>query len=298
MDSSVANAPGQTVSRKTDRTNMILGYAALFLASYIAFLFATFPYDMLFTGILRHYEKKLPEWIKPLNFESLQANLPLGATIKNLSIGKISGEPLFEVDSLDISFGLFSALAGKINTNFKAAAYGGKLSGTFVGNGNKGKLRINLSGAQVDRVPALKNFVKPGIYGKASGKLDMDWSKTWLDNKGDLSLSIEDGGVKNLSLKVLTADFKFTKVEGDFTLSNGVLTIKHLVLEGSPCGLEIEGNISPNPHNLPSSAIDLSVIFIPTPEFEKNVPFQLLQKEGEGKYKGHFGGTFSSPSFP
>jgi|GEM_PF-6551570 len=299
MDATMAQPGAQSNSRKNGLKNRVMGYAGLFLLAFFIFLIATFPYDLLLEGLINHFQDKIPPSLQPLTFEELQTDLPLGVKIKGLSIGRKSGsQPLLEATSFDISAGLFSALFGKIKANCKAEIYGGKMTGSFKGTGQNGKLEMRVIGVQIGRWPYLKNLGKMDLSGKFSTQVSMNWSSVWPKNKGAISFSIEEASAKNVNLKLITTDFKFTKVEGDFSLENGALIINRCVLEGTPSGFEITGKITISPQDMQSTSFDLNIILTPTPELQKSIPVQIFQTVGEGKYKCHLGGTWAQPTFP
>lgn len=298
-DAAIMQSQGQSGARNKDLKTRILAYSGLFLLAYFVFLIASFPYDLLFRGLVRHFQGQIPAVMQPFTFEDVTPEFPLGAKFKGLAVGKTTaGTPMFEADSFELSAGLFNALFGKINANWKANLYGGKMIGSYNGTSKNGKSDLKLAGIQLDRFTALKNLIKMDWSGKLSGQMNINWSGMWPNNRGTFSFTIENASAKNVNLKVITTDFQFSRAEGEFSLENGVLTVKRCLLEGTPSGFDIEGKIMVSPQDTGASALDLTIIFSPTPEFEKNVPFQLLQKSGEGKYKSHLGGTFANPVFP
>lgn len=286
-------------ARKKSQIQKTLGYVGVFLAGYFIFLILTFPYDLLIEGAMKNYKDQVPAWLQPVEFESVSPDLPLGAKVKGLSMGKgQTGAPLIEAESLTINAGLFKAITGKLALKWKASLAGGKLQGSFNGTSSSGKLITNFAGLKIEEFPLLTNFLKMDISGKLTGKVDLDWSKKLPENKGSITLKIDEGAAKQVNLKVITTDFQFTSIEGEAELENGVLTINRLVLEGTPSGFELTGTIRLNTQDFGSSSLDLNLIFTPTPEFESSAPFGLLKKEGERRYKAHLGGTFKQAAFP
>lgn len=286
----------QTQGQKEEKFPKIFSYTILFFLAFFFFLITTFPYDLLIEGFLQNYEKRLPPQIKPLVYESLEFDFPSSLILTGVQLGRTSsGTPLLKADSLTLNLGLLSAIRGKIALKYKASIYAGKLQGSYAGSPQKGLLKVNVKGLKIEESQAIQELLKLSASGKLNADINLSVSPLLNENRGKISFSIQDGKAKSVNLKVTTADFTFSEIQGDFSLEGGVLSINKFILMGDPANIELSGKITLNANDLKMSTLDIIVLFAPSPEFEKNVPFSLLEKVEEGKYKARLNGAFSQP---
>lgn len=286
----------QAPLQKEEKFPKILPYITLFFLAFFFFLITTFPYDLLIEGFLQNYEKKIPPKVKPLLYESLEFDFPSSLTLKSVKLGQTSsGSPLLEADSIKFKMGLFSALKGKISLKYEAKLYSGRLQGSYTGTQQKGMLNLKTKDLKIEEMTFLKELLKLDASGKLSADINLSVSLLLNENKGKISLSIQEGKAKSVNLKVITTDFNFSDIQGELSLEGGVLSINKFTLTGAPSHIELEGKITLNANDFKMSTLDITLFFTPSTEFEKNAPFSLLEKTDEGKYKARLTGTFAHP---
>lgn len=286
----------QKQTQKEENLPKNFSYIILFFFAFFFFLITTFPYDLLIEGFLQNYEKKLPEKIKPLLYESLNFDFPSSVILKKVKLGQTSlGSSMLEVDSINLKVGLLPATKGKILVKYKADIYSGKIQGFYSGTPQKGTLKLNAKGLKIEDITSIKQILKLDVSGKLDADINFSTSSLVNETKGKISLIIHEGKAKSVNLKVITTDFTFSEIQGELTLGEGIFSIDKFILVGEPSNIELNGRIMLNANDLKMSVLDISLFFTPSEEFEKNAPFSLLEKTAEGKYKAKLTGTLYQP---
>ena len=279
------------------RRYRVAGYLGVLLLSYTLFLVVTFPYDLLAQGILQRVRAKIPI---PIQAEKLSPSLPLGLEMESVTIGPISASnpAIISLDALTVKASLIKALGKKIEASFKGKLDKGSLSGDIKAAATA--LTANFKMNFIPLQPLLMLLKAPyKVSGTITGSGNLHWNKTKPEeNSGSLYLTSIGLDASNVDLKITRADFHFDTAEAEIELKGPVLTIKKIILQGTPCGFDIGGTITIDGNDFSQSQLNLSFTFHPTKEFESQAPFAALQKTNQGLYMGKLTGTIARPTFP
>ncbi len=101
------------------RTLHGLGLLALFLVSFVVFLFLTFPYEVLKEAIAAEVSQASGYSIR---IGSMSAGFPLGINSENVRIEAPSSGSVLTLKSLDVDIGLLSLLIGNLATDVEMTA--------------------------------------------------------------------------------------------------------------------------------------------------------------------------------
>ena len=284
---------------ETSRKRRAAIYVGVLLLSYAVFLIVTFPYDLLAKGILSKAQSSFPV---PINADSVSPKPPLGLKFTNLRIGPMSENDLevIQIDSLDIKASLSEAIRRKIDGKAEAEIYNGKILLDYIGDDVSGDTEFRVVSVEIKPLLAFFKNLQWNVEGSlgGKGKLHLDFYND-RENNGTFKLTSKNLKMFNVDMKVTKADFEFTNATADIELSKGgTLTVKSLILEGTPCGFDVSGTIALNYMAVMMSRMDLEIVFRPSPEFEAKIPFNLLKKNNKGLYTGHLRGTVEKPIFP
>jgi len=112
-------------SKVTRRVLEIVGLVALFLSSFLLFLFLTFPYE-----VLKEYLAATISEQTGLNVQigEMSASLPLGMTARKVRVEAPSGGPALTLSRISVDLGVFGFLMGKVATDVEITSGPGELA--------------------------------------------------------------------------------------------------------------------------------------------------------------------------
>lgn len=131
-----------------------LSYTLFFVIVFTAFLFATFPRDIIINRTIAEIERNTPF---EADIESVSVSPLLSITYKGVKLYK-SRDRYLELDSLSVSPSLFSFITDSPKFPFSAKLLGGEVKGSLVFNkGSSGVKEVDatVKNVSIDSIPAL-----------------------------------------------------------------------------------------------------------------------------------------------
>jgi type II secretion system protein N len=253
----------------------------------------------LLQGVFHRFKSRVSI---PVKAEKMTPQFPFGIQMERVTIGPFSenNPATLSLDSLTVRASLFKALSKKIEATLNGNVPGGNISGNVKSSAIGGNANFKITSIGIQPLLAAAPNMPFQISGEVSANGKFHWDNVKpVENTGEIHLTSPKLDMPNFDLKLMRADFHFSKVEADIKLEKGgIINIDKLNLEGEPCGFEITGTITLTKGSLGNSSLDIEIVLYPTPEFEAQVPVAILKKNDLGFYSGHLSGTFNNPVFP
>jgi len=242
-----------------------IGYAAIGVLSFFAFLFATFPYTDALSGLLAPMGLRLSSRAQGISF-------PFGVRMDGVMLDSPSGgRPFFQSDKLRVTPALLSLLMGSPGVKISADAYGGNFDLRARRSGDATVLTFSGADLHLESYPALR-AMGVNLGGVISGGGDAYISQNDIGaDHGKVHLTAAGAsyrmfaGAPPLKLGDMTATINF---------SEGKLTLEQLDSHGGDVTLSGRGVIELQP-NLPESEIAIKVQLTMTPVGRKRLGFLL-----------------------
>lgn len=112
-------------SKVTRRVLEIVGLVALFVSSFLLFLFLTFPYE-----VLKEYLAATLSEGTGLNVQigEMSASLPVGLTVRKLKVESPNGGPALTLSRISVDIGILGFLMGNVSTDVEVTSGAGELA--------------------------------------------------------------------------------------------------------------------------------------------------------------------------
>ena len=280
-------------------------YASYIIAAFIFFLYILFPSD----AVKKYIETRLGE-INPdlaISIDHIKPAFPPGVRLNTVSFYYIRSL-LLDAETIKIVPGIFSLFSSKTTLSFKGVVYDGIINGKADIGNNAGHIKMdaNLSGIQIEDIPAVKNLAgiekeKYEVDGILNGKI------TYSTNKDsgrvmEAKLWISDCRVKLKDPVFNHKDFTFSKVETDIATARKRVQVRNCTIEGDKVNASFTGSIDTK-NNLGSSTLNLNGEIKLKPLFFQNSDKNILASIFSEKMSGNnsfflkIGGTFNNPEF-
>ena len=231
-----------------------LGYAAIGVLVFFAFLIATFPYTETLTNVLAPMGLRLSSREQGMSF-------PFGIRMDGVMLDSpADGRALFQSDSMRVTPALLSWLMGSPAVKISANAYGGSFDLRARRRGDATEISFSGADLHLEKYPGL-----PAMGVNLSGIVSGDGNASVTDDiatdEGLIHLSASDAsyrifpGMPPLKLGNLTAIVK---------LDSGKLTIEQMESHGGDLTVSGQGVIELDP-NLPDSEVAIKFQLATTP---------------------------------
>jgi type II secretion system protein N len=242
-----------------------IGYAALGVLLFFAFLLATFPYADTLSGVLAPMGLRLSSRAQGISF-------PYGIRMDGVMLdSQADGRPFFQSDKLRVTPALLSWLLGSPGVKISADAYGGSFDLRARRLGAATELSFSGADLHLESYPALR-AMGVNLGGIISGNGDAYISQDDISaDHGMVHLKASDAsyrmfpGTPPLKLGDLTAIVKLDK---------GKVTIEQLESHGGDLTLSGRGVIELEP-NLPDSEVAIKFQLATTPVGRERLGFLL-----------------------
>jgi type II secretion system protein N len=242
-----------------------IGYAAIGVLVFFAFLIATFPYTDTLTNLLAPMGLRLSSRDQGVSF-------PFGIRMDGVMLDSpADGRALFQSDTMRVTPALLSWLMGSPGVKINADAYGGSFDLHARRHGDATELSFSGSDLHLEKYPGLP-AMGVNLSGIVSGDGNVYLSQNDLDaDHGMLHISASDAsyrifaGTPPLKLGDLTAIVK---------LDNGKLTIEQVEGHGGDLTISGRGVIQLDP-NLPDSEVAIKFQLATTPVGHERLGFLL-----------------------
>ncbi len=242
-----------------------IGYAALGVILFFAFLLARFPYADTLSGVLAPMGLRVSSREQGMSF-------PFGVKLSGVILDSVDGgHQFFQSDQLRVTPALLSFLIGSPGVKIKADAYGGNFDLWARRSGDATALSFSGADLHLERYPALKTLGL-NLDGIISGDGDIYVSQQDLAaDHGVIHLAASDAalrlvpGIPPLKIGTLTASINLDK---------GRLNLEQLASHGGDVTLSGRGVIQLEP-NLADSAIAIRFQLEATPTGRERLGFLL-----------------------
>jgi type II secretion system protein N len=241
-----------------------IGYAAIGVVVFFAFLIATFPYADTLTGVLAPMGLRLSSRDQGMGF-------PFGVRMNGVMLDSKDGRQFFQSERLRVTPALLSWLMGSPGVHINADAYGGSFDLRARRSGNATQLSFTGADLHLESYPALRAMgINLGgiISGDGDGYISPD----------DITA---DHGIVHLSamgasyrIFAGTPPLKLGDMTASVKLEQGKLTIEQLESHGGDLTLSGRGVIELQP-NLPDSEVAIRFQLATTPSGRKQLGFLL-----------------------
>ncbi len=231
--------------------SMRVGYGLFFLTTFIIFLYSTLPNDSIKDRIKYEVEVNTPLRVDMQSVEILPI---FKVNIKGVVFSDADG-PLFMIDELSLSPGVFNLLRGRLVFPFRVKMLGGGASGSASLKSNRKtkkqqfeKTALELYGLDIAKTIGLvSEFVSDGrdlptVEGTLSGVINLEFNPTV---SGMFALSSSDLSIRDLKIGF----FKLPELSGETLVLKGTLesnstNIEELRIWGDDIDLRISGRMS------------------------------------------------------
>jgi len=172
----------------------IVAYTLYAIVAFVAFLYVTFPYDLL--------QQRLVEWVSQggvqLTMARLRPAFPPGVRAHDvrLSVDQLSPNmPIVHLDTVGVQPAWFALLARKIQVHFVAGLYSGRLEGEVRYAQVEGTpvwaTKARLADVNVAQYPLVQKDAKPFIRGRLSGEVTMTLTRDGQMHDGLFNLRVQ-----------------------------------------------------------------------------------------------------------
>ena len=280
-------------------------YASYIIAVFIFFLYILFPSD----AVKKYIENRLGG-INPdlaILIDHINPAFPPGVRLNTVSFYYIRSLML-DAETIKIVPGFFSLFSSNTTFSFKGVVYDGIINGKADIGNNTGHIKMdaNLSGIQIEDIPALENLAgiekeKYEVAGILNGIINYSNSKD-SGRVMEAKLGISDCRVKLKDPVFNHENFTFSKVETDLATARKRLQIKNCTIEGDKVNASFTGSIHTK-KNLGASTLNLNGEIKLKPLFFQNSNKNVLASIFSEKMSGNnsfflkIGGTFNNPEF-
>jgi type II secretion system protein N len=270
-----------------DRKTLVrrLSFAAYFIAVFLIFLLALFPFDRVKSKLEAEFRLRTP---LELTVARISPRFFNRFVLSDVVVADKTGKVLFESRSVRTTVSLFSLLRGALSYNLKAEAYGGELLVKANQGPGRQYLMVDADGLDIASYSVLKDF---GL--RLSGKLGGNFEMNGESGKGRLWIkSLASRELKVKGFTVPDMDFEKGWIEAD--LRGDRLTVKKLELDGKDLTVRATGDLVLRERG----TINLAIKLKPSERLahEQSALISLLQnRDAEGFYQLALGGMLSEP---
>ncbi|MCC7383565.1 MAG: type II secretion system protein GspN [Deltaproteobacteria bacterium] len=234
-----------------------LGYAGFFLASFIAGLYLTFPWDAAKERLLGLAETKTG---MHFTAASLDSSWFTGVRAETVEITTKPGATPIRLDWVKLRVKLLSLITGKLGATVSLPLGKGEVDAAVVSSTDLLDVEAHLKEVQLDQVAFLIEMAGLPLYGKVDLDADLVLGKT--DPKlteGTLKLKtaglgIEKGGKIGM---IPVPNLELGNLELEIPIKEGKAELKKTRVPGTDLELMLDGTLSPQ---LPFSKTTLNLV--------------------------------------
>ena len=273
--------------------------------SFLVFLIATFPYDVL----ARRFEIEARRGGAELTIGRIGPSLLTGVRARDvrLRLAQAPGEPPapeIRIDRADISPDLFALLLRRTSFGFRTAAYGGTANGHLALSSDPrqpglSSLRIDARDIDLATLP-FRQASGLQATGKLQLKADLPALLPVETARGSMSLALENVGLSGAIMGFSLPATALGRIEGGTTVDKGVAHLDRTVARGGDVDADLDGSVNLRPL-LSLSQADLHVRFRPSDRWLEQNPtvksmMGLIQnaRQGDGSYAFTLSGPLAS----
>lgn len=263
-----------------------IGYAAIGVLVFLAFLIATFPYTDTLTRVLAPMGLRMSSRGQGISF-------PFGVRMDGVMLDSKDGaRPFFQSDRMRVTPALFSWLMGSPGVRINADAYGGSFDLRARRTGDTTELSFNGADLHLESYPAL-SAMGVNLGGIISGNGDASISQAdIMADRGMIHLTASDASYR---IFAGSPPLKLGDVTAIVKLDRGKVTIEQLESHGGDLTVSGRGVIELDP-NLPDSEVAIKFQLATTPLGRKQLGFLLNFLPHPPNSTPYFlHGTFASP---
>jgi type II secretion system protein N len=286
-----------------------IAYLALFICSFVVFLYWMFPYDVLRERIAGAIEQQVGRQVN-VSIGKLEPYWFTGVDIENLEIEGVGAGGARELISLKgarARAAIFSLLFGGPRVSFDLEVGKGEVSGDTAVDSDSIALDIDIDDLNFGDIGFIKSATGLNLSSRIGGyvKLDIDRARP-VRSKGKVSLDLRDIKIRASSLslgemELPLPELTVTKGRGssmEVEIGKGVVEIKALKLVGGDLEIDLTGKIFLST-KVDNYRLNLKGSFKPSAKLGEVLPFLFIiekQKGPDGSYPLTITGRMSRPS--
>ena len=258
---------------------------AYFIASFFAFLFMLFPFDMVKAKIVSEVHRRTPFELNVTRMSPLFFNQFI---LNDVVLSEKSGKVLFESQQVKLSVSLLGLLRDHLSLDMKARAYGGDLIIKAQQRPGRQYIFLDASGIDVASYGLLKN-AGFHISGKLNGNIELtnDTGKGKLWMKGLISRDLR---VKGFSIP----DVEFDQCWFESDIKGDKLTIRKLELDGKELKIQCQGDAVLRERGLLNLSVKVKLSERLARD-QQGLLSLLKNRDSDGFYHFGLGGTLDLP---
>lgn len=287
-----------------------LGYAGLFIFSFLLFLYWTFPYNVLKERLVSSAEQQLGS-VYDVRVSDLSPNFFTGAVLKGVKVIKYDGDSqstVWEAAKVKIRAGLFGLIFGKPSVSFTVKGGDGDISGDYRPTDEGFGLSLDLSDFDIAAFGFLTSGGTAKLSSAINGTVDLNMNKRqMIQSSGKAELELNDIVMKAGDIKMgeggamAIPEVVFSKGKGSilkFDLSRGAVKIKEFKLADGDIKIDLTGDIFMS-SLFKNYRINLKGTFSVSQKLEQAIPILFMiekQKQPDGSYPITITGRIEQPS--
>ncbi|MFH1652651.1 MAG: type II secretion system protein GspN [Pseudomonadota bacterium] len=284
-----------------------IGYALVFIVSFIFFVYLYFPFDSVSDRILDTAEKQLGGAIE-IKVGKLQPYYITGVEIDDLNLFSTTGKEkghLLQLDNVKARAGLFSIIFSKPNLAFSLQAGDGGVDGEIDMNANGWYLDLTSNGFDVSTIKFLSSGLGLNLRSKIDGTVVIDFDNARpMRTKGEVDIKLNELVLKKSTVTIAGAPMEIPdlvlakgKSRINVKVAKGVMDIVKFTIAGGALDLNLSGRIF-LANTFDNYRLNLSGKAKLSPELESALPFLFIiekQKSQDGSYELSITGRLSQP---
>jgi type II secretion system protein N len=286
-----------------------IAYLALFVVSFLVFLYWSFPYEILKDRIAGTLERQLGQAVEA-SIDELDPHWFTGVDMRGLVLEGAGPEGPVEIINIKrvrARASLFSLLLGRPRVSFRVQIGKGRLSGRAAVTDEVLDLDMDVDDLDLGLVGLIGQAIGLSLSSRLDGyiRLNMDRERP-LRSTGRVSLDLRDIRIKPSNLRLgemelPLPDITLSTGRGsaiDLDVGRGVMTVKKFKLEGGDLEIDVRGRIFLSTR-LENYRLNLSGTFKTSEKLGEVLPFMFIvekQKLEDGSYPISVTGRLSRPA--
>ncbi|MDP8223630.1 MAG: type II secretion system protein GspN [Candidatus Lernaella stagnicola] len=267
------------------------GFAGLFIALFMIFLYLTFPFDAITSYAVQKIESQGNFRVE---IEEMSPFRLTGVSIKGLQVRDAEDrrKVFLTMDEIRVRLRPTQLLLGRLWVDFDIYAYDGGVAGSYCfhrGIHDVAMDFVDLNLSKYGTKEVARKFGSFDLAGVIGGAVAASLHpKQRRNNSGTVSLNFDRLRVMNIDLVGKKfPDLTFEPSRASLTLKNQTLQVNEFNLKGNHIELLLDGSLRINQSQPTSSRANLTVKFKPSEEFEDAlgvVAMALGEPNEEGFY--------------
>lgn len=286
-----------------------IAYTAIFVISFLLFLYWMFPYEILKDRVASAIEDPLARQVE-VSIGAIEPYYFTGLDISDMKlIGRLNGEtrPIAEFQRVKARASLFSLIFGNPSVSFLIKAGKGEIEGSAKQTDEGLAIDVDFDEFDVDSVKWLESQLGIKLSGKLSGNVTLKIDRARpVRTAGKIDLSLDDFKLAASQLTVGGADIPLpdlviTKGRGSrlkLTVDKGAVNVDELKLSDGDLGMDLKGKVFLSTV-LSNYRLNLTGSFMATDKLTEAFPLLFIvekQKQPDGSYPVTITGRLSEPA--